>query len=87
MVLYLDMPAAVSQVLMTKRYHGDESKKDIHESHVAFLEQCRETALYAADRQGWKRIPCAAADAPRSVDEIARDVLTAVGEVLQFADI
>lgn len=30
-VFFLDMPAEVSQKLMTGRYHGDEAQKDIHE--------------------------------------------------------
>lgn len=30
-VIYLQVDPAVSQRLMTQRYHGDESKKDVHE--------------------------------------------------------
>lgn len=41
-VIYLDMPVEISQKLMTDRYHGDESKKDIHEKDVAYLNACRE---------------------------------------------
>ena len=86
-VLYLDMPPSVSQVLMSRRYCGDESKKDIHESHVEFLEQCRATALYAAAKQGWKVIPCAEGENPRMVESIARDVFEAVWEVLSVVDV
>ena len=33
-VIYLQVDPAVSQKLMTQRYHGDESKKDVHEKDV-----------------------------------------------------
>ena len=33
-VIFLDMPVEISQRLMTERYNGDESKKDIHEANV-----------------------------------------------------
>ena len=39
-VIYLDMPVKISQKLMSKRYEGDESKKDVHEKNVTFLERC-----------------------------------------------
>ncbi len=87
LVLYLDMPPAVSQRLMNKRYGGDETKKDIHESHTAFLEDCRTTALYAAQKQGWQVIPCAQAGAPRPVEAIAAELFAAVLEVLAVADV
>ncbi|HIW14240.1 MAG TPA: thymidylate kinase [Firmicutes bacterium] len=58
-VYYLDMPVEVSQKLLLQRYAGDEKKKDIHEADVAFLHHCRESALYAAARFGWRVIPCA----------------------------
>ena len=73
-VIYLDMPNDISQKLMSGRYHGDESKKDLHESNLAFLLQCREAALYSAERLGWAVIPCAMDGCPRGIDEIHRDL-------------
>lgn len=70
-VIFLDMPVEVSQKLLSARYNGDESKKDIHESSVAFLKSCRESALYAADRWGWRIIPCSDGGSPLSIGEIA----------------
>lgn len=52
-VIYLDVDTDVSQKLMTGRYNGDESKKDIHEKDTQYLEKSRTAALYAADRLGW----------------------------------
>lgn len=56
-VIYLDVPPAVSQKLIEGRYAGDNSKKDIHEQDVEYLEHCRTAALYAADKLGWHKIP------------------------------
>ena len=77
-VIFLDMPVAVSQRLMSARYEGDEGKKDIHERDVAYLEHCRQAALYAARRLNWSVIACAEGDAPRSREAIAADVYAAV---------
>lgn len=52
-VVYLDVPPDVSQKLMTGRYGGKNSKKDIHERNVAYLKKSREAALYAAAKLGW----------------------------------
>lgn len=82
LVIYLDMPPDVSQKLMSLRYGGDESKKDLHESNRAFLSQCRQSALYAANRYGWKIISCAQGGQPRTVEEIGRDVLAAAQAVI-----
>ena len=80
-VLYLDMPVEVSQQLLTGRYQGDSAKKDIHEANVGFLQQCRESALYAAQKFGWTVIPCAREGSPLPREEIARAVLQKLKEV------
>ena len=69
-VIFLDMPVEVSQKLMTQRYKGDESKKDVHEANVDFLNACREAALYAADKYGWSVISCAENGEPLSIETI-----------------
>lgn len=84
LTVYLDMPPAVSQKLMLSRYHGDEKKKDIHESNTSYLNACRESAAYAAKRLGWKVIFCAQGNAPRTVEEIHRDILKTILEEIPF---
>ncbi len=74
MVIYLDMPIEVSQKLMTGRYQGDENKKDIHEKDVNYLKTCRETALHAAKKCGWKVISCAKDGKPLSREEIHNQI-------------
>ncbi len=69
-VAFLDMPPEVSQRLLSHRYAGDESRKDIHERDRAYLRRCRETALYAAERLGWKVVSCARDGEPLPEAEI-----------------
>ncbi|MBQ8001388.1 MAG: deoxynucleoside kinase [Ruminococcus sp.] len=73
-VIYLDMPTEISQKLMSGRYNADESKKDLHEKDVTFLNACRESALYAANKQGWTVISCSDGEAPYTIEEIADKV-------------
>ena len=76
-VIYLDMPVEISQKLMSNRYHGDESKKDVHEKNVAFLNQCREAALYTANKWNWMIIHCAADEKPRTIEDIHSEIMNA----------
>ena len=78
LVIYLDMSVNVSQALMSQRYGGDETKKDIHEKNISFLIKCRQTALYTANKLGWKIIRCDNGISPRSIDDIASEIFTAV---------
>ncbi len=77
-VIFLDMPVEVSQKLLIKRYEGDSSKKDIHESDTAYLDRCRKAAVFTANYSGWEIIPCSFEDEPRSVEKISFDVLKSV---------
>lgn len=81
-VIYLDMSVEVSQKLLAKRYHGDESMKDIHESNVEFLRECRRSAVYAAEKLGWIVVSCDDGEKPRSIDDISRDIQKIVEEIL-----
>ena len=73
-VIYLDVEPEVSQKLMLKRYNGDESKKDLHEKNVDFLLTCRETALYAAKKLGWKVISCTKDGEMKSIEDIFEEI-------------
>jgi len=70
-VVYLDMPVCVSQILLTNRYLGDEIKKDIHEKNLEYLYACREAALFACEILGWKKIECTTNGLPLSIDAIS----------------
>lgn len=77
-VIFLDMPVEVSQKLLTGRYGGDNTKKDIHERDVEYLNACRKAALFTAGYSGWEIIPCAKGDSPRSIEEISDDIFLSV---------
>ena len=77
-VIFLDMPITVSQKLMSGRYRGDESKKDIHEKDTEYLDNCRKAALFTAEYSDWQIISCAKGQNPRSIEEISDDILSAV---------
>ncbi len=77
-VIFLDMPVEVSQKLLTKRYEGDNSKKDIHESDTDYLDRCRKAAVFTANYSGWETIPCSKDGEARSIEDISKDVLNSV---------
>ncbi len=81
-VIYLDMPVEISQKLMTNRYNGDESKKDVHEANVSFLNRCRNSALYAAKKQGWHIVNCSDGVSPLPVEEIHQSVINIIEKEL-----
>ena len=57
-VVYLAVDPDVSQQLMTRRYHGDESKKDIQEKDTEYMARACAAAEYCAKTLGWTRIEC-----------------------------
>jgi dTMP kinase len=79
-VIFLDMPVEISQLLMSRRYNGDEVKKDVHEKNVEFLNRCRKAALYTAKKWNWHIIECASGSEPRSVESIHCDIITVLDE-------
>jgi dTMP kinase len=76
MVIYLQADTQVSQKLMSGRYHGDESKKDIHESNLDYLNRSRQAAEYCKDALGWKVISCVKDGAMRSIEEIHEEIMS-----------
>ncbi len=80
--IYLDVPPALSQELLRRRYGGDESQKDIHERNVAFLTECRRNALYSAERLHWHVIGCAQAGTMKTMEEIHGEVMAVVSRYL-----
>ena len=75
MVIYLRLEIEASQRLMSERYHGDEKKKDIHESNMDYLRRAHEAADYCAKKYSWQTIQCAENGALRSIEDIGSDVL------------
>ena len=76
MVIYLRGDVAVSQKLMTGRYHGDESRKDIHEKDLDFMYRSRLAAEYCRDALGWKTVDCIRDGRMREIEDIHREILS-----------
>lgn len=74
LVIYLDVPTDISQSLMSCRYDGDESKKDLHERNLAYLAQCGESARYSAMKLNWNVISCVRDGKMRSIDDISAEI-------------
>lgn len=82
LVLYLDMPTDVSQRLMSERYMGDESRKDIHEKDLEYLRTCENCARFAAHADNWVVVPCADNGRVRSIEEINDDIINCIDKIL-----
>lgn len=73
--IYLSMSTEVSKKLMTQRYNGDESKRDIHENDYEYLLKCKQAAEYSAKKLGWTVIICDDGENPLSIDEISDKII------------
>lgn len=78
MVIYLRTEPETSQKLMTGRYDGDESRKDIHESNVAYLLRARKAADYCAGHLGWKTVNCTENGAMRTREDIHDEIMSLI---------
>ena len=74
LVVYLATDPAVSQRLLSGRYHGQEEKKDIHEKDLDYQAHSRAAAAWCAARLGWQTVDCCEADGMKSIEEIAQQV-------------
>lgn len=85
-VVYLAVDPEVSQKLMTERYHGDESKKDIQEKDREYMARSRAAAEYCARTLGWQRIECTTiengAKTMRTMQDINAEVLAQIRPLL-----
>ena len=72
----------MSQKLMTGRYHGDESKKDVHEKDTEYLARSRRAAEFCAAHLGWQTVHCTKDGQMRSIQEIQTRVQALAQEIL-----
>jgi dTMP kinase len=84
LVLYLDMPTQQAVENLRHRENETHTKGDIHEVDSQYLALCRRTALAAAQRYGWRRVPCVdQAGKLRGVEEIHQDIWNWVAPYIQ----
>ena len=82
-VLYLDVPTELSEQMMRRREQLTHTTADIHERDEAYLRSCRESAAMVVDYGGWSRIDCARDGQVRSVDDIHREVMERLRDLLE----
>lgn len=82
LVIYLKVGVSASQKLMTGRYNGDESKKDIHEENLDYQASARSAAAYCAENAGWITVNCEEDGTMRSIESIHAEVMAACAEIL-----
>ncbi|MBR1592543.1 MAG: deoxynucleoside kinase [Ruminococcus sp.] len=73
--VYLRVDPEISRRLITQRYNGDETKRDIHEADTAYLEKVRRAADYCAEKLNWKTVECAADGSMRRIEDITDEIL------------
>lgn len=85
-VFYLNCPVEACEQLICNRYHGDFSKKDIHEANKEYLIESCKAAHYWAKRTNWVNIDCTKYDDAtntykmRKVDDINNDIMDALSK-------
>ncbi len=77
-VIYLNVPVEVSQGLLSERYSGDESQKDIHERDRDYLAHCHKAADFTIKQFGWDKVECYEGGQMRSRESIADEILSLV---------
>ena len=78
MVMFLDVDPDVSQKLLTGRYKGDETKKDIHESNLRYLLRCRTSAVWATEHLSWTTVQCSAGGRMRTIEDISDEIFSLI---------
>ena len=82
-VIFLDVPVEVSQKLLSERYHGEETKKDLHESDIEFLKKCRDSALYAGQAgKPWNFLQCCENSHMKPVEVIQKELIQMIEKII-----
>lgn len=76
---FLKVSPNISQELLKKRYttNGiyDETKKDIHENNLQYLEKCMKSAMFASYILRWEIIECDDGNTMYSSEEIHKQII------------
>ena len=81
-VIFLDVPLSVSQKQLSGRYDGNEQKKDIHERNSDYMEKCRQSALFLAEKENWKIISCIENGMMRSKEDINTELKSRITGII-----
>lgn len=80
-VIYLDMSVEASQKLLSRRYAGNDIRKDVHEANIEYLHACKKTAEYAAKAMKWNVISCSEGEEPLPINEIHEKIYRCLKEL------
>lgn len=86
--IILSLPVEISQKLMSVRYNGDSSKKDIHENSIAYLKECYDTSMdvykhLKSKGFAWEMVDCKDKDTDsiRSIEDIHNEIIEKLKEL------
>lgn len=88
LTIILSVPVDLSQKLMSNRYHNDETKKDIHEMNIAYLNKCYDTVDLAVTHlesigYNWIKIDCQRdSESIKSIEEIEAIIRNEVNKII-----
>lgn len=87
-VVFLDVPIEFSKKLMENRKNKitGESKKDIHESDISYLEKSYNNSLDIADKYNWIKIKCVKNNCLRTIDSIHEDIYKIVTDKIKSVE-
>ena len=83
LVIFLDMPTALTEQLMRRREQDTSTHADIHEQDMAYLAACRRAAARAADFYGWRTVHCAENGQLRTMEAIHEDIYALVKKCME----
>ena len=84
LVIFLDMPTEKAVEMLRQREENTNTKADIHETDTAYLADCRQAAIQAAETYGWKRISCLNEQGElRPIEEIHQEIWQAAEPLLK----
>lgn len=83
LVIYLDVPTDLTEVMLRKRERDTHTRGDIHEQDLHYLRLCRETGQEAAAYFHWHIISCDREGALRPISEIHQDIYNLVQTCLK----
>ena len=70
LVIYLDMPTEITELMMRRREQTTGTHADIHEQDEAYLKNCRANAKEIVKACGWSVVDCAEDEKPRTPEDI-----------------
>ena len=87
-VIFLDVPVTFSKKLMENRKNKitGQSKKDIHESDIKYLEKSYNNSLDIVDKYNWNKIKCVENNNLRSIDSIHKEIYKLVTDTLKSVE-